>query len=35
MKGVEKTCIHRLTRLYETAEANVLDSARHVAEDGW
>ena len=35
VKEVEQTCMHRLTRLYETAEAYVLDYARHVAEDGW
>lgn len=34
MKRVEQACMHRLTRLYETTEADVLDSARHVAKDG-
>jgi len=35
VKEVEQTCMHRLTRLYETIEAYVLDDARDVFEDGW
>lgn len=31
MKGVEQNYMHKLTRLYETIGANVLDSAKHVA----
>lgn len=27
--------MHKLTRLYEKIDTDVLDSARHVVEDGW
>ena len=35
VKWVEQNCMQRLTRLYETTEDDVLDSARHAVEDRW
>jgi len=34
VEEVEKSCMHRLTILYEITEVDVLDSARHAVEDG-
>lgn len=35
VKEVEQTFMHKMTRLYEIVEADLVDSSRHVAEDGW
>ena len=34
VKEVGQNFMHRLTRLYETIEFDVVDSARHATEDG-